>query len=144
MTQELKTLFVRDLNRLSKEIEVFDNDNLWVLNERIPNTAGNLAIHICGNLQHFVGHIIGGTDYVRNRPYEFSAKGIAKETIQEEIRTSIEIIEQTLDHLTHDQLAAQYRPEVLGYPMTATHFLIHLYGHLNYHLGQINYARRII
>jgi uncharacterized damage-inducible protein DinB len=54
------------------------------------------------------------------------------------------VVRETLGKLAAADLTSQYPLQVLGYPMTTTYFLVHLYGHLNYHLGQVNYLRRLL
>ena len=145
MIESLKKLFGRDLRRLFREIEVFDNEAaLWQTGGDVKNSAGNLCLHLYGNLQTYIGAVLGGTGYVRDRDAEFSLKDIPKEKLLRNIQTTSEVVEQTLAHLNDELLDALYPQEVLGKPMSVRFFMLHLYGHLNYHLGQINYLRRMI
>lgn len=138
-------LFDRELTMLEKEITHYPAEaDIWKLNGEIKNTAGNLCLHLCGNLQHFVGTVLGHTGYVRNRDYEFAAKDIAREQLLREVQATKEVVHATLAKLDESILQKEYPLQTLGYPMTTSYFLIHLYGHLNYHLGQINYHRRLI
>ena len=142
---EISKLFERDLNRMIKEIDQYDSEeDLWILEGEIKNTAGNLALHICGNLQHFIGAIMGHSGYIRDRDAEFSDKNIPVSVIKERIHTTIDVVRETLESLGPDELQAAYPHEVFGHSMTTHYFITHLYGHLNYHLGQINYHRRIL
>lgn len=141
----LAFLFERDLGKLETEIgQYMDINTIWKVDGDIKNTAGNLCLHICGNLQHYIGTQLGQSGYQRNRPLEFSAKGISKERLIDEIKKTKEVVLNTLNKLDDDALQKLYPEEALGYPMTTLFFLIHLAGHLNYHLGQINYHRRLI
>jgi len=145
ITTSLQKLFSRDLNKLYEEISSYQNEaDIWQLKGDIKNTAGNLALHLCGNLQHFVGAILGGSGYKRDRENEFAARDIAREQLLTEISQTKEIVLKTLESLDDQAFKAQYPQESLGYPMTTEYFLIHLSGHLMYHLGQINYHRRLI
>lgn len=145
MLNTLIELFERDLHKLEKEILAYQKEkNLWVLSKQIPNTAGNLALHICGNLQHYIGAVLGKSDYIRNRSQEFEIRDVKREKIIREIQDTETVVGQTLSNLTHDSLTKNYPEQVLGFKMTSEFFLIHLYGHLNYHLGQVNYHRRIL
>jgi len=140
----LQTLFERELKRLKKEIVSYENESsLWIVEKEINNSAGNLCLHLCGNLQHFIGAVLGGSGYVRNRDYEFSAKNIESSKLVEEIETTHSIVQKTLSALQKNDLEKNYPEQVFGYEMTTVFFLIHLSGHLNYHLGQVNYHRRI-
>ena len=145
MKQSLITLFERDIQRLYNEIEAYTNDAaLWVLPSTIKNTGGNLALHLCGNLNHFIGAILGNTGYVRERELEFSTKDVSIKQLLNSIDEVKTVVTTTLQGLSNEQLNEDYPLEPLGYRMTTDYFLIHLSGHLNYHLGQINYHRRLL
>ncbi|WP_421889984.1 DinB family protein [Marinoscillum sp.] len=145
MKEILITLFEKDLNRLIVEVESYSEESdLWKTAPGINNSAGNLALHLIGNLQHFIGAVLGETGYVRNREAEFSDKDVAKAKILEDIRETIVVVSATLAKLTDPEFHGVYPIEVFGKPMTTLHFLVHLEGHLNYHLGQVNYHRRLL
>jgi uncharacterized damage-inducible protein DinB len=138
-------LIERDLNKLESEINLYTNeDAIWMTDKDIKNSAGNLCLHLCGNLQHFIGAILGKTGYVRNREHEFAAKGIARAELLKQIQQTKSSVQSTLQNLNPEVLNREYEIQVLGYPMTTLHFLIHLTAHLEYHLGQINYHRRLL
>ncbi len=138
-------LFERDLNKLEVEISQYaTNEDLWKTGGAIANSAGNLCLHLCGNLQHYIGAQLGNSGYVRNRPLEFSTKGLSKEQLIREIHTTKHILVKTLKSTSQESLQKTYPEEVLGYPMTTGFFLTHLFAHFSYHLGQINYHRRLI
>jgi len=145
MTESVKSLFTRDLNQLKKEIESYQNEEaIWKIDKDILNSAGNLSLHLVGNINHFIGSILGNSGYVRNRELEFSLKNIPKTELILQIEKTIKIVHSSLDQLSEEDLKKEYPIEALGYPMTTEYFLIHLFGHLNYHLGQINYHRRLL
>jgi len=145
MVNELAQLFDRDLDRLAKEIKAYKQESdIWKLPDGISNTGGNLCLHISGNLQHFVGQVLGNSGYERKREAEFGDKNVATATLLKEIETTQKVISKTLKSLAPEQLATNFPIEVFGKPMTTSFFLIHLNGHLNYHLGQINYHRRLL
>jgi hypothetical protein len=138
-------LIERDLNKLEIEINLYPSEeSVWTISGDIKNCGGNLCLHLCGNLQHFIGAVLGNTGYVRNRDYEFAAKGLSKAELTIEIENTRTSIKTTLEQLDSTTLTTEYPIQVLGYPMTTLYFLIHLTAHLEYHLGQINYHRRII
>lgn len=141
----LISLFDRDLERLRHEIESFSSDNnLWQTSGSVSNSAGNLCLHLTGNLNHFIGTIIGKTGFIRDREAEFNRKNLSKNQLLEMIGECGSAIRNTLQHMPESLLNEKYPVEVFGYPMTHEYFMIHLISHLNYHLGQINYLRRII
>ncbi|MFN3840693.1 MAG: DinB family protein [Cyclobacteriaceae bacterium] len=141
----LINLFDRELTTLEKEINLYPSEEtLWKLSGEIKNTAGNLCLHLCGNLQHFIGTVLGHTGYVRNRDHEFTARNITRDQLIREIQNTKKVVHSTLAKLEESTLQKEYPLQTLGYPMTTSYFLLHLYGHFTYHLGQINYHRRLI
>lgn len=144
-TESIRELLMRDLAALKKEIEAYPNtEALWLVSGEINNSAGNLALHICGNLRHFVGATIGHDGYVRQREQEFVQKGISGSDIILEISATQKAVKKALESISDDTLGEKYPIEVFGQSMTFSYFLIHLTGHLMYHLGQINYHRRLL
>ena len=143
--ETLQSLFKRDLDKLITEIELYhDEKKLWVVEKNISNSAGNLTLHLIGNLNAYIGAEIGKTGYVRNRPLEFSLKEISRNELIARITATMKVVEGSLDKLTADQLEAEYPVMVFAEKMTTGFFLIHLATHLSYHLGQINYHRRLL
>lgn len=141
----LKTLFVRNLNQLKLEIEGYKNEaDLWKTTHEIANSGGNLCLHLIGNLNHFIGAILGNTEYIRQRDLEFSEKNIPKEVLIQNIENAIQIVSNTLDNLNENDFNQEYPSEVFGSKMATQDFLTYLTTHLAYHLGQINYHRRFI
>ncbi len=145
LTETLIKLFKRDLGKLKEEIDSYKNEsNLWIVTNDVSNSAGNLCLHLVGNLNHFIGAVLGDSGYVRQRDLEFSLKDIPKSELIKQINSTIEIIENTLSKLTKDHLQKEYKRRVFEDTMTTEYFLVHLTMHLAYHLGQINYHRRLI
>jgi len=143
--EELNKLFQRDLDKLKLELELYsDEANLWIVEAGIANSAGNLAMHLIGNLKTFIGNDLGGFEYHRNREREFGAKGEPRSGLIQEVQELKGILEKTLLNLHPKRLDDMSLHAFFGYPMTIGYFLIHIYGHFNYHLGQINYHRRLI
>ncbi|WP_415324846.1 DinB family protein [Chryseobacterium sp. MMS23-Vi53] len=143
--ESLKSLYTRDLNKLKLEIESYQNaENLWKIDKNILNSAGNLTLHLVGNLSHFFGAILGNSGYIRQRDLEFSLKDIPRAELIEKIEGTLEAVTSTLDKLSAEDLEKNYPLEPFGHPMTTEYFIIHLIGHLEYHLGQINYHRRLL
>ena len=144
MNNHLTELFERDLLKLRDELNNFKNEeNLWRKADGITNTAGNLALHLIGNLNYHIGTQLGNTGYVRNREQEFNLTGVGREKMLTDIEDLIEVVKSTIPALTALQLEAKYPLEFYG-PKRTEFYLLHFYGHLNYHLGQINYLRRIL
>jgi uncharacterized damage-inducible protein DinB len=145
LIETLKSLFNRDLNKLKIEIESYQSENqLWAIDKNISNSAGNLCLHLIGNINTYIGAELGKTGYIRDRPLEFSLKDIPKSELISKIDATILVVNNALDSLTEADLDAIYPQIVFEKEMTTGYFLVHLSTHLAYHLGQINYHRRLI
>jgi hypothetical protein len=141
----LKTIFSRDLLKLKAEIELYkDEKNIWVTDKGIANSGGNLSLHLIGNLNTYIGKEIGKTNYVRNRDLEFSQKDVARTELINKIDETITIVQDALSKMTEEDLSKEYPFLVFDKKMSAEYFLVHLVTHLSYHLGQINYHRRLL
>ena len=138
---ELISLFTRDLRRVAQEIEAFPTDeSLWQTAPGVTNSAGNLALHLEGNLREYIGRQLGGIAYTRQRPLEFSTTGLTRADVAARIDA---VRETVIPALAKADLDALFPENVLGQPLTTRQFVLHLLGHLNYHLGQIDYLRRM-
>jgi len=145
LTETLIRIFKRDLNKLKEEINAYnDESNLWLTPEGISNSAGNLCLHIVGNLNHFIGASLGDSGYVRQRDLEFSLKNVPRSEMLQQVDDTVIVIEETLSQLSASDLEKEYRRNPFEDFMTTEYFLIHLTAHLAYHLGQINYHRRLL
>lgn len=145
MIETLSKLFLRDLEKLKTEMSSFnDEKNIWKISGEIKNSAGNLCLHLCGNLQHFIGGVLGNSGYIRNRDAEFSRKDVPLKELLNEIDNTTKAVEKTLKELKEEKLKETFPINVFGYEMTTEYFLTNLTTHLNYHLGQINYHRRLL
>jgi hypothetical protein len=144
LAAELSGLFRRDLIRLTQEIEAFPEDLLWETRPGIGNSAGNLALHLEGNLRHFIGFVLGSVAYTRQRDLEFSTKGLAKAELLSRIQPLAELISGIVANLDDPAMDAVYPSAVLGPALPTRQFLLSLYGHLSYHKGQIDYLRRLL
>ncbi len=143
--ESFRFLFIRDLNRLRSEIESYSNeDQMWSIQNEIKNSAGNLCLHIIGNLNHFIGHIIGNSGYTRDRSFEFEGKHVSKASLLQDIDALKQSLTVIFADLSADDLEANYPIQLWDYEMSVHHFLIHLSGHMMYHIGQINYHRRLL
>ena len=140
----LAGFYERDLRKMIAEVNAFSNEeDLWRTQGTVKNTAGNLVLHIIGGLNHFIGATLAHTGYVRNRDQEFADKGVKKEELAGGLEKLIPMINETLNALTQENMEAEY-PVVFDKPGNATStVLLQLALHLNYHLGQVNYLRRI-
>lgn len=145
LIETVKTLFNRDLNKLIQEIESYHDEKvIWIIDKGIANSAGNLCLHLVGNLNHFIGTVIGKTGYVRQRDLEFSLKDIPVVELVTKIDDTISMINESLAKLTEEELKGEYPILVFKEKTTTEYFLVHMVAHLSYHLGQVNYHRRLL
>jgi len=141
----LRQLFQRDLIRLHDEISTYQSEaNLWVTSGEITNSGGNLCLHLVGNLNAFICGELGNSGYVRDRPAEFNDKNIPRETLLQQVMDTGELVDQTLANLSPESLDQEYPMRLWKEGMTTGFFLTHLVSHLSYHLGQVNYHRRLL
>jgi uncharacterized damage-inducible protein DinB len=141
----LQTIFNRDLQKLQTEIDLYKNEALiWHFEKNISNSAGNLCLHLVGNLNTYIGGELGKTGYIRHRDLEFSLKDVPKTVLLEKIAATALVVETVLRNMNEEQITQEYPQPVLGQKMNVGFFLVHLATHLTYHLGQINYHRRFL
>lgn len=145
LTETLKTIFNRDLTKLKQEIESYqDEKTIWTTEKGITNSAGNLCLHLIGNLNTFIGAELGKTNYVRHRELEFSLKDVPRDELIQKIQETKILVESILEKMTEEQLEQDYPIVVFESKNSTAFFLVHLTTHLAYHLGQINYHRRLL
>ncbi len=145
MLNSLTELFTRDLTKLKDEINAYsDESKLWVTAKEINNSAGNLCLHLTGNLKHFLGATLGNTGFVRDRDAEFTQKDIPRAELVKGIDEAIAAVKTTLASLDEQNLAKPYPIDFFKKQGSTAFYLLHFSSHLNYHLGQINYHRRLL
>ncbi|MEJ8817314.1 DinB family protein [Lacibacter sp. H407] len=145
LTDTLATIFQRDLTKLYSEIEQYKSEEkLWITERSIANSAGNLCLHLAGNLKTYIGAELGGFAYTRNRDLEFSLNGVPKAELLSMVAETRTIVDETLRRLPANTLQEEYPMLVFAEKTSTEYFLVHLAAHLSYHLGQINYHRRLL
>ncbi len=141
----LAVLFSRDLTRLIQELEAFPNDEtLWARAPGVKNSAGNLVLHLEGNLREYIGRQLGGLAYRRERDQEFALAGISRRDLARRMEEVKELVAKVVSELGHGELENPHPKRVLDRDLCSRDLLIHLHGHINFHLGQIDYLRRIL
>lgn len=143
IANDLEFLFHRDLTRLVQQLHAFPDDGSLWRHAGTVNPGGNLVLHLEGNLLEFIGRQLGHVEYLRDRPTEFAATGIPTTELIQRIEDVRSLVSATLLNLSPSDFEAVYPENVLGMPLSTQAFLIHLHGHLNYHLGQLDYLRRL-
>lgn len=146
MTGEaFRLVLSRELETLRGQLRAYgDDEQIWIRPAGAPNSAGNLALHLCGNLQHFVGAVLGQTGYVRDREREFTARDLPRATLEADIDAAREALSRGLAHLDAAGLSASYPAEFAGSTLPTAVILARLVAHFGYHLGQIDLHRRLV
>lgn len=141
----LRTTMVRELRAVKRELEAYPDDaSVWRALPGLPNTAGTLALHLAGNVQHYFGAVLGRDGYVRNRDAEFARRDVPRAELLSGLDAAIASLERALGSVGDAQMAHPYPEQVAKRTLDTTVFLIHLAEHLAYHLGQIDYHRRAV
>jgi len=137
-------IFLRDTQTLFNEINAYPSDeSLWKGADGISNPGGNLCLHLIGNLNHFIGATLGNTGYVRNREAEFATKGLAKEELLRMLGDTQLMLKSVLSNVTEADLEKEFPFDFFG-KQTTRWYMNQFLLHLQYHLGQVNYHRRLV
>jgi hypothetical protein len=137
-------LLVRELQGLRRELEAYPDDAaVWAEPLAAPNPAGTLALHVAGNLQHFIGAVLGRSGYVRDRPREFAARGLPRTELLAELARAEAVVRAVLPNVPDVTLAAPFPERLNDQELQTADFLLHLCVHAGYHLGQVDYHRRL-
>jgi len=141
----VREILERELGTLRKEILAYESDEaVWKVAPGIANSAGTLALHLAGNLRHYIGAVLGGTGYVRDRDAEFSRRGVPREELLAGLDEAERAVRETLRPMGPERLAEPYPEEFRGGEVTVEFMLLHTLSHFDYHLGQVNYHRRLV
>jgi hypothetical protein len=135
----------RDLRTAARELEAYrDEHQIWQMVPGIPNSGGTLALHLAGNLQHYIGAQLGHTGYVRDRPAEFARRDVPRAELLAELERARSVVGSVLARFRDEDLPKQF-PEIVGGVQVETEeYLVHLLVHLGYHLGQMDIHRRLV
>ena len=145
LAETVTRLLVRELQAFERELDLFpDGDSLWSTVPGVSNSVGNLALHVAGNLQYYVGTVLGGTGYVRDRDDEFGRRSGPRSDITREIQAAARVVQDVLRGLPGERLAREYPEPVNGLSLRTDRFLLHLCTHAAFHLGQAGYLRRTL
>ena len=138
-------VLIRDLKALRRELEGYpDERSLWTLPRGVTNSAGNLTLHLAGNLRTYIGAQLGGTGYVRDRDAEFNRRDVPRAELLSQLDETLAVVERTMPKLADADLARPFPTPIGGVTVTTGDFLVHLATHLTYHLGPIDYHRRVV
>ena len=144
-TGDIEIMLLRELEGFEREVSLYpDDETLWKTLPGVTNSAGNLAMHVAGNLQHYVGTVLGGTGYVRNRDAEFAPRSGTRAQVVAELRKASGVVRDVLPSVSEETLAGEFPESVMGMRFNASTFLVHLCAHAGFHLGQAGYLRRTL
>lgn len=145
MRDDLRAMMERDLRALAREVMAYPSDAaLWQVVPGVTNTGGTLALHLAGNVQHFIGTVLGGGAYKRDREAEFNQRDLSRAELVAETERAIAAVRQAFPRITDAQWSSEFPQEVGGRRLPTSRFVTHLASHLAYHLGQLDYHRRIV
>jgi Protein of unknown function (DUF1572) len=145
LLEDLKVLYLREITTLERELDLYlDDASVWIERPGLPNPAGNLVLHLAGSLQHFFGATLGKTGYQRNREAEFSKRNVSRTDLKQELSRSRQAVIAAFENLTDDSLTQVFPVQFADAPFSIRLTLLQFLGHLAYHLGQIDYHRRVV
>jgi hypothetical protein len=141
----IAAIICRELGAIERELNAYrTEDQIWTLPEGLPNSGGTLALHAAGNLQHFIGTVLGGTSYVRDRDAEFSRRGVPRAELIADLQRAADVVRRTLPSLDPGRFTEVYPLPVANRRVNTGEFMTHLATHLAYHVGQIDFHRRVV
>ena len=145
MRSVVQTIILRELGAVRRSVEVYpDEASLWAERPGLPNSGGTLTLHLVGNLQHYIGAVLGQSGYRRDRDAEFARRDVPRSVLLDEIDAAQAAVERGFGALTEEALAEPYPEPVAGRAVATGDYLVHLAAHLAYHLGQLDYHRRVV
>lgn len=140
ITAEIFSIFKKELENLSKEINSYPNeDSLWVNLPNKTSSAGALTLHLIGNIQQTIGILLYHPPKISH--WETATK-ITRKQLTTEIELTIETLRLALSPMRDSELKREFPQKIDSESVTTGKVLIELFGHLTYHLGQIHYHRK--
>jgi DinB family protein len=145
LSEYLVGVIARDMRALGREVEAYPDDaSLWRVPPGIANSGGTLALHLAGNVQHFFGAVLGDSGYVRDRNAEFTRRDVPRAEIAAQVQAAVAAVERYLPKVSDAAMAGDYPEQIAGHTIVTGEWLVHLVAHLGYHLGQVDYHRRLV
>ena len=145
LTEDIARLFARDLGAVRREITAYPDDaSPWRMLPGLPNCGGTLVLHLAGNLRHFVGAVLGGSGYVRDRDTEFGLRDVSRAELDALVGETADEVGRAMSTLDPSRLADAYPLAIREQTVNTQRFLLHLVSHLTYHLGQLDAHRRVV
>lgn len=124
------------LDKIRLAVERLSEDQLWWRPAPGTNSAGNLILHLCGNLSLWLLAGVGGRPFERHRAEEFSADRTHGKA--ELLARLEEVVAACRGVLAAVEPADLERPAAIqGYETELLDAVVHAVEHMSYHTGQI-------
>lgn len=134
---ELSARFLKEyLDKIRLAVAGLDEEGIWWRPAPGTNSAGNLMLHLSGNLTLWILVAVAGERHERRRSEEFRADRTAtKEELLGKLGATVERAAEVVAGL---DAAALARPvAVQGYDTDVLAAVFHAVEHMAYHTGQI-------
>jgi uncharacterized damage-inducible protein DinB len=124
------------LNKLSYE-------QVWTRNSENENSVGNLVLHLCGNVNQWIGAGVAGKPDTRVRDREFTARGdVQPAELGQRLSSTVGEVVKTIRGLTPERLVEQ--TTIQKYTITVLEAVYHVVEHFAQHTGQIMFATKLL
>lgn len=145
LLEELKAFLLRDIASVERELDLYpDEESIWKNLPGLPNSGGNLILHLAGGTQYFFGSALASTGYLRNREAEFSKKDIPRSDLTKELHDARQAVLAGFATMTEEKLEQPFPARITDTDLSARLTILQLVTHLAYHLGQLDYHRRMV
>jgi len=132
----------QNLPRIVECLQQLSEEEIWWRPNPASNSAGNLVLHLCGNVRQWIISGLGGVEDARDRDREFAERGpIPRQGLVTQLRRTVQDACRVLAKLSDDSLSRKYR--IQGYHVTGLDAVYHVAEHFGYHTGQIIYITKL-
>src|SRR5580700_10387318 len=132
----------QSLPRIVKCLQRLSEEEIWWRPNPASNSAGNIVLHLCGNVRQWIISGLGGAADTRQRDREFAERGpISRQALVTQLRRTVRDACRVLGKLSDDSLDRKY--EIQGYLVTGLDAAFHVTEHFGYHTGQIIYITKL-
>jgi uncharacterized damage-inducible protein DinB len=129
--------------RIETCLGMLNEEQVWARRAENENAAGNLVLHLCGNVRQWIVSAVGARPDVRERDREFSARGgVSIAALTECLRTTVEEAAGVLRAVTAERMAE--RLVIQGYKVSVMEAIYHVVEHFSMHTGQIMFATKLL
>jgi uncharacterized damage-inducible protein DinB len=137
-----RLLAKQSLPRIVKCLQQLSEEEIWWRPNSASNSAGNLVLHLCGNVRQWIISGLGGEEDKRERDREFAEqRPIPRQVLATRLRRTVRDACRVLERLSEDSLSRKY--EIQGFHVTGLDAAFHVTEHFGYHTGQIIYITKL-